>query len=608
MLKFMKKLFLGLLLLPFLIVPSNAQAVRPVVSPTVYAPVWDVTSYGGAGDQELVLNLTNTADAVTFQEKYAPSDPYECASVFNVFDFEGLLKKDIPINSMAGYGARNVTNLCLWSQDLTAAGWSAQGSPTNVTETSYQCNASNDYLRRYTSLGTGLMVGRKFVCRVTISSSSPVVVKPYSWGSGTIIYLFDITKCWTITPTEQIITISGVAAGETGYANNQILFGIVPDDAGASYPLTINITDFQLEEVTGQTNQNPSDHIPTTTAAVTEYYDTENGNTVTSNVVTEAAGTDLTSNPGWAVWPSTTNVIGSTVYRDLTHADWVKTNGSITAEAVVLIDGTTVADKNTFTASAANGTAILVPYVSASGVHAGGIFIKRKTGTGAIEVTIDGGTTWVAVTTQVAGDSGWHLCETTLPTVTDPEFGIRLVTSGDAVYLDFAQMDDGFARVSSHPIAGGVTLAGQALIAADAANASKLIEDKQGYVYVEAQLLPDDLSLKNARILYDGTSLLFAGALVNRFLSNDGTNNLQLFNSLVGYSKGASYWWDSSKQISANGSSTSIGSYDGAWGSGALYIGSRYSGADQFNGIISKIIFGKGIKTTQADMETLTTP
>ena len=256
---------------------------------------------------------------------------------------------------------------------------------------------------------------------------------------------------------------------------------------------------------------------------------------------TEVDGaTPLENIIGMASWPTTTNAIGSAQYRDFTHADWNVTNGSITAGTVVLIDGTSVDDENTFTASAGNATIILDPYTSASGVHAGGCFIKRKTGTGDIEVTIDGGSTWVDVTTQVDSDSGWHLAQTTLPTVTDPEFGVRLVTDTDAVYLDWGQLDDGYARVSVHPIPGGDTLAAQSLIAADATNAAKLISDTKGSVYVEAMLMPD-IAITTAQIVWMDSNRLIAASGTDRRMSYDGTNVADI-SPVLGYQKSASYW------------------------------------------------------------------
>jgi len=320
---------------------------------------------------------------------------------------------------------------------------------------------------------------------------------------------------------------------------------------------------------------------------------------------TDAGGDPITGGMGLAEWPQATNVVTSASYRDFTHAEWTAANGSVTAGNVVLIDGTTVADKNTLTASGANCTLIHDVYTSASGTHAAGFFIKRKTGTGVVEVCVDNGATWVDVTTQVDSDSGWHLTQTTLPTVTDPQLGVRLVTSGDAVYLDWAQMDDGKTLVSVHPIEGGATKEVQVFAGADATNMATLITNTSGAIYVESQLLPNDTTNGIAQIFANGVRILYStnGSL----LATDGTNSRTMPLGLIGYSKSVFYWGGSVMQITSNTSSSSTSTYDGAFGTGALYIGSyNAGGSGGFNGVISKIIFYPRDPKTQAEWETIT--
>ena len=547
--------------------------VRPLVRNLVNDGVFDMTSYGGAGGVPLWLNLTNTASLEEWLTEYTGS--YARSSAMGTFDFEGIYKES-GNNIAPFYGARRVENLIGYNADISQANWS--GSATITGTDGFQVTAAFQYVHDDVATLDAHEYVLSFVLSVGAGDQTTGLAFRHNnseTGENTLM------PTVSTVPTRYSIKVLGREGG------GNCAFGI-RDQNGSNWA-KVTITDFQVEDVTGQANQNPSDVIPTTTAAVTKYYTTTNGNTVSSNVVTEAAGTELENIIGLAFWPSTTNSIGSAVYRDFTHADWNATNGSITAGAVTLIDGTSVSDDNTFTASGANGTIILDPYTSASGVHAGGVFIKRKTGTGAIEVTVDGGSTWVAVTTQVAGDSGWHLCQTTLPTVTDPEIGVRLVTSGDAVYLDWAQLDDGEARVSSHPIPGGDTLAAQSLIAADATNAANLISDTKGAVYAEAMLLPDDLNLNYGSIAFTVGTIITGSANNNTTYSNDGTNNLIFPNSFVGYTKVASYWSGVIKQLSNNGSSSSVGDYDGSWGADALTVGG--SGAYNWNGIISRVCF-----------------
>jgi len=122
--------------------------------------------------------------------------------------------------------------------------------------------------------------------------------------------------------------------------------------------------------------------------------------------------------------------------EDFTDAVWVSGGGAIAVatNSVASPDGTTTAD--TLTASGANGTLIQDLGVIASAAQAYSIYLKRLTGTGNIDLTLDGGSTW---TTKVI-TSSWARYWIT-QTVADPDIGIRIVTSGDAVYAWGAQCE-----------------------------------------------------------------------------------------------------------------------------------------------------------------------
>jgi len=113
---------------------------------------------------------------------------------------------------------------------------------------------------------------------------------------------------------------------------------------------------------------------------------------------------------------------------DLTNAAWVKTNGTAALDATGP-DGVTNS-ASSFTATSANATA-LQSITNPSEVRSYSVRIKRRTGTGTVEVTMDGGTSWTDITSSLSTSSWYHV--ELNQTVTNSQFGIRLTTSGDVV-------------------------------------------------------------------------------------------------------------------------------------------------------------------------------
>jgi hypothetical protein len=112
--------------------------------------------------------------------------------------------------------------------------------------------------------------------------------------------------------------------------------------------------------------------------------------------------------------------------NDLTDAAWVAAN-TATAKTATGPDG--VANSaTTLTATAANAT-VLQTITSASAARATSCYIKRRTGTGVVEMTQNNGTTWTAVTVTAA----WTRVTIASATVANPVIGLRIVTDTDAV-------------------------------------------------------------------------------------------------------------------------------------------------------------------------------
>ena len=110
------------------------------------------------------------------------------------------------------------------------------------------------------------------------------------------------------------------------------------------------------------------------------------------------------------------------------NSNWAKSSTTVTANTVAAPNGTTTAE--TVAASGANGT-LLQSYSASAVAYTFGVWLKRKTGTGTIQIAADSGT-WNTVT--ITAD--WALYTITqTPTAGSKTAGLRIVTSGDEVYV-----------------------------------------------------------------------------------------------------------------------------------------------------------------------------
>jgi hypothetical protein len=128
--------------------------------------------------------------------------------------------------------------------------------------------------------------------------------------------------------------------------------------------------------------------------------------------------------------------------RTLTNVAWVASNITPAKDQVGADDVSNSA--SSITATDANGT-ILQTITSASAARATSAYVKRITGTGTIEMTQNNGSTWTAVTVT----SAWTRVTIPSATVTDPVVGFRIVTSGDAIAVDYAQLENGAFSTSA---------------------------------------------------------------------------------------------------------------------------------------------------------------
>jgi len=192
--------------------------------------------------------------------------------------------------------------------------------------------------------------------------------------------------------------------------------------------------------------------------------------------------------PALLVEPSGTNLALHS--RDLANAVWSGTNVT-TAKNAVGADGV-ASGATTLTATAASGT-VLQALSHASQSRVFSAYVRRVSGTGAIQMTTNGGTNWTTVTisslyTQVA-------CAA--QTVASGTVGFRMAVSGDVIEVDFTQGEVGPVATSPIPTTtGSVTRNADVVSVSGAVSGS--IGQTEGTLYAEFSV---DFNNRNADIL-----------------------------------------------------------------------------------------------------------
>lgn len=167
------------------------------------------------------------------------------------------------------------------------------------------------------------------------------------------------------------------------------------------------------------------------------------------------------------------------------------THSNTAASAVVGQDGVSGSATRIIATGAGNGTVIGTPNTSASAARRLAPFVKRAAGTGDLEWTLDGGSTWTAF----AGiTSSWQRIGVGA-TVANPRVGFRVVSSGDEFDIDFANGETGTTDTSPIDTESGAT--GTVTRAADNIRlaTSKFNVGTERTIYWHGQLLQESQEL-----------------------------------------------------------------------------------------------------------------
>ncbi len=220
-------------------------------------------------------------------------------------DFEGLYHL-VPSGATKEMGARYVRNELQSTEDYSEASWVKGGTATVTGTNVVNLPADNDYLGQL----VGPSANRIYVARAVLSGSGTVTLRLSNnidfAGSAQItltasptVYSFKTTFNSTVQPTSEFNVVR--VAGDTA--------------------TQVTVNKLQVEDVTGQSNQNPSEYVSVGVLSApyhganvdgVKYFSTLNGNTVASNVVTEATGAHIDSSQAAAAGGVTAGVVDAT--------------------------------------------------------------------------------------------------------------------------------------------------------------------------------------------------------------------------------------------------------------------------------------------------------
>ena len=219
-------------------------------------------------------------------------------------DHEGVLRSFG--NAEVGYvNGRVVTNLVDSSEDITIGNWGVTNTATASDATTASFPAVGDQVRNIHS--RTISVGDVYVARCVLSGSGTITIMIERGGGGT----YEVGKVViTLTSTPTVYSISHT------FANAQTAISFCLNRDTGNTATSVTVTDCQLENVTGQSNQNPGEYVSSSVGH--RVYSTANGNRY-ANLLTYSEQFD--------------------------NAAWNKTNTTITANAATDPDGGSTADE-----------------------------------------------------------------------------------------------------------------------------------------------------------------------------------------------------------------------------------------------------------------------
>lgn len=238
------------------------------------------------------------------------------------------------------------------------------------------------------------------------------------------------------------------------------------------------------------------------------------------------------------------------------------------------LDG--IANTATTITSRQTDATVLQAIILSSADRCSSAYVRRKTGTGNIWLTQDGGSSWTDITSQINSVTYSRVQLTSL--LANPSVGFKISTNGDAIEVDCLQNEAGLVATSpivtttaivtrnldslTYQTSGNIDFATGTCFSRFMSSGSSTprfsVSLTNGYSYINSA------GANTAWATYDGTTIVTKTGL------DDMTS--KTVNRIVA-------WGDTTQKVTGNGLAPASGAFDGSWGSGTIItIGNAIGG------------------------------
>lgn len=364
------------------------------------------------------------------------------ATIATMTDFGGVVRQ-VKSGEMRFNGMRRVENLITGSsENFTNASWTTDANGTTTygfTGPAGILNASKIVttaaaVRVFNSTGGGT----GFASTESIWLKGELGGEQVEFGDQASRVTLTLTTSWVrysrfqASAGSTFMQVRSVSGGTTTF----YAFGI------------------QRENVTGQSNQNPAEHVPVGVLPAPAYNGAgadgviysryQNGNTVVGNVVTEAQGAIIPLSNAMGLLPesaATDLLLARADARDMTTANWAlgatltrartQTGADGVANTATLLTGGAVAATNRIT----------MTFALAAASRTYSLLLKRGAGTGAVLISQDNFATSTDISAQLNTSTFTKVAINA--NQLNPVIGIQVSVNADTVIADWNQYETG---------------------------------------------------------------------------------------------------------------------------------------------------------------------